>query len=72
VSEHRVIVEHKDGRRYSVTRADAAKHYPDFKIVGDETPEAFVATGIPKPKRRRSKPKAKAATPIAAPAEPEA
>lgn len=67
VSTDRVIVEHKDGRTYSVTPADAEKHYPDFKVVGPETPEAFVAKGVPKPKRDRKRPAPKDARPIARP-----
>jgi hypothetical protein len=67
MSDDRIIIEHKDGRTYSVTPKAHAEFYPDFKVVGPETPEAFVVTGIPKPKRKRSRPKAKDAAPIAAP-----
>lgn len=55
----RVVIEHKDGRRFSVTPEAHQELYPDFKVVGEETPDAFVAKGIPAPKtnrpRRRSK-----------------
>ena len=62
----RIIIEHKDGRTYSVTPETHKKLYPDFKVVGKETPEAFVATGIPVAKAPRSKPAAKNAKPIVA------
>ena len=41
----RVIIRHEDGRSYSVTRKAFSSLYEDegFEIVGDETPEAFVA-----------------------------
>ena len=48
----RVIIEHADGRRYSVERAAAKELYPDFAIVGDETPADFIAD-VPRPTRRR-------------------
>lgn len=72
-----LIIEHKDGRRYGVTREGFHKLYEaeGFKIVGEETPAAFALVGVPKPRRVRPKPKAKAvAKPVAvvapAPEEP--
>lgn len=62
-----VIVEHEDGRRYSVPREAAKRLYPDFAIVGEETPEAFALVGVPKQKRARQKPRAKDARPAAKP-----
>lgn len=70
MSETRVIVEHKtDGRRYSVLDTDprATGEEKGWKVEGAEVPAAFIATGIPKPKRVRTKPKAKDAAPIAEP-----
>lgn len=74
MSDTRVIVEHEDGRRYSVPAKDprATGKEAGWTVEGEETNAAFVATGIPKPKKARSRPKAKAATPLAEPAEPEA
>jgi hypothetical protein len=49
----RVIISHPDGRSYSVTRkAFQSLYEPDgFTVVGDETPEAFLAV-VPKPATR--------------------
>lgn len=60
----RILIRHADGRTFSVPPDAHARLYPDFEVVGPETPEAFVATGIPKPKRPRSRPRAKDATPL--------
>lgn len=65
MSDNRVIIRHKDGREYSVTRKAHEDLYPDFKIVGEESDESFVTVGVPKPKAPRRKAKAKAARPIA-------
>jgi hypothetical protein len=74
-----VIIEHKDGRRYSTTTAGFNKLYKDqgFKIVGREDDSAFVVIGVPAPKAARKAPKAKtakrripAARPLAAVATP--
>jgi hypothetical protein len=46
-----------------------AKGEPGWTVEGEETEGAFVATGIPKPKRVRKRPKAKAAAPITDPDE---
>ena len=48
----RVIIEHADGRRYSVERSAAKELYPDFAILGEETSADFVAD-VPRPARRR-------------------
>lgn len=66
----RIIIEHEDGRRFSVTPEAHAELYPDFTVVGPETDGAFETVGIPKPKRPRHAPRAKDAAPIAEP-EPE-
>lgn len=49
----RVIITHEDGRSYSVTRKAFHSLYEKdgFSIVGDETPEAFVAD-VPVPLTR--------------------
>lgn len=62
--EARVIIEHEDGRRYSVTPKAHTDLYPDFKVVGEETDDAFTTVGIPAPKRGRKQPAAKNAKPI--------
>ena len=65
-----VIIETETGAQYSVVESEFKKHYPDvkYKVLGAETPEAFIAD-VPKPKRTGSahvkklaaKPKAAAA-----------
>jgi hypothetical protein len=68
MAEHRVIIEHKkDGRRYSVPEKDprATGEEPGWKVEGPEVPESFIATGIPAPKRPRTRPRAKAAAKVA-------
>lgn len=64
--ENRVIIEHTDGRRYSVLDTDprATGEEDGWVVEGPETPEAFIATGIPQPKRDRPRPRAKDAAPI--------
>jgi hypothetical protein len=64
-----VVIEHADGRRYSVTRETHAKLYPDFAIVGDETPADF-EVDVPAPKVKRSHARRKDAAPIADEQEP--
>jgi hypothetical protein len=66
MSNDRVIIRHADGREYSVTPEAWAKSYPDFELVGAETPDAFVVKGVKAPRRRKS-PGAKNAKPIAVP-----
>lgn len=67
-----VIIEHADGRRYSVAPSAHKALYPDFEVVGTETPADFIVTGIPKPPRKASRPvRRKAAVPVAK-VEPEA
>ncbi|MHB8398434.1 MAG: hypothetical protein ACYDCI_05795 [Candidatus Limnocylindrales bacterium] len=65
MSEHRVIIEHPDGRRYSVTPAAHRDLYEadGFAVVGEETPADFIATGIPAPKRPRRRPTPKRVAP---------
>jgi hypothetical protein len=48
-----VIIETSEGAQYSVVEADFAKHYPDvkYKVLGDETPSAFIAD-VPRPAKR--------------------
>lgn len=84
--EERVIIRergNREGRTYSVTRDAHANNprFADYDIVGGETPESFVATGIPKAKRSRSKPARKPAVtrsarnvdvPVETPATPDA
>lgn len=55
------IIEHKDGRRYSVTAEGFEKLYKDqgFKVVGEEQPTAFELEGIPAEKRERLAPRDK-------------
>lgn len=74
----RVIVEHADGRRFSVPADDprATGAEDGWTVEGEETDASFVVTGVPKPKRSRTRPRAKAAAPVAvaeseADAEPE-
>jgi hypothetical protein len=66
VSDVWVIVAHEDGRRFSVRSTDPRATCADlgWTVEGLETDAAFVATGIPKPKRGRRKPAAKDARPI--------
>lgn len=63
MAENRVIIEHKDGRSYSVTReAFEAMYQPEgFKITGEETDAAFDLVGVPAPRRPRSRPRSKGA-----------
>ncbi len=63
--EARVIIEHEDGRRYSVTPKAHQRLYRDFRVVGEETDAAFIPVGIPTPKPARKGAKAKNAKPIA-------
>lgn len=70
MADDSVIIEHADGRRYSVPREAAGRLYPDFAIVGEESAEAFELVGVPTPRPPRRKPrtkaaKAKAAAPLA-------
>lgn len=58
-----VVIEHADGRRYSVTRESQAALYPDFRIVGDETPTDFLVD-VPAPRKARSHARRKDAAPI--------
>ncbi len=55
------IIEHKDGRRYSVTPEGFEKLYKEqgFKVVGEEGPRAFELEGIPAEKRERLAPRDK-------------
>jgi hypothetical protein len=78
--EKRVIVEHKDGRTYSVPEAKAERLYPSdqgWKVTGEETPAAFQITGVPAPKaprrsvRAKGKKRAAPARPVASIPEPE-
>jgi hypothetical protein len=55
----RVVVEHPDGRRYSVTPEAHKALYPDFAVVHETTDADFVAIGIPPVKKPRPKPKPK-------------
>lgn len=67
----RHIYRHADGREVSLTEAGFDEFYgPDsgFKQVRPETEDDFIATGIPKPRRNRTKPKSKKGRP--APAAP--
>lgn len=59
--EKRHIIEHKDGRSYSVTKDAFQRIYePEgFKITGEETPAAFVAVGVPAARKPRSRPSSK-------------
>lgn len=66
----RVIIEHPDGRQYSVTRKVFGSLYePEgFAIVGDETPDAFLADVPRTPSRAGARRKSrKAARPATAP-----
>lgn len=65
-----VIIEHDDGRRYSVRDTDprATGEEPGWRVEGAETAEAFVVKGVKKPKAPRKRPTAKNAAPIAGPA----
>lgn len=71
----RHIIEHPDGRRYSVEPDAFHRYYEDqgFVLGDPEQPADFLAD-VPAPKARRRAPRAKNAAPVAAaPAvEPEA
>lgn len=58
----RVIVEHEDGRRFSVPNDDprATGHEKGWTVEGAETDAHFVVSGIPKPRKGRRPPRVKA------------
>jgi len=61
-----VIVNHVDGRRFSVRVDDPRATGEDgWTVEGAETPDAFIVTGVPKPKPLRERPRPKNAAPIA-------
>lgn len=68
--DQRHIISHPDGRTFSVTEAAFKEVYKPqgFAIDHPEGDADFVATGIPKPKRVRTRPRAKDAAPIVEPA----
>jgi hypothetical protein len=66
MSETWVIIEHEDGRRYSVRDTDPrANGEAGWRVEGAEAPDAFVVKGVTKPRAPRKRPTAKNAALIA-------
>jgi hypothetical protein len=67
VSDVWVIIEHEDGRRFSVRETDPRTTEPGWTVEGAESDASFIVTGIPAPKKPRRRPAAKDAAPIVGP-----
>lgn len=67
MAEERHIYRHEDGREISLTDAGYKEFYgasSGFAKVRPETEGDFLVEGVPKPKRVRKPPRAKAAAPV--------